>query len=139
MVSSLIRIVRAAGRIRRLAPRDANQPPDLVVTQWTYESITVVTTHSGEASTGRAHLAQPAGQLPALPPPEALGAGKRALRALLRPQSRGGRVARAALFAASLVALPMVARPVQQLLLGRREAPRLPGPNVPLLPPAADH
>jgi hypothetical protein len=110
------------------------------VTQWTYESITVVTTDAGEAPAGRALPAQAPSLFPALPSPKQLGNGKRALRALLRPQSCGGRVARAALFAASMVALPMVARPVvQQLLLGRRETPRLPSPTVPLLPPAADH
>jgi hypothetical protein len=110
----------------------------VVVTQWTYESITVVTVSQGEAGGEQLLLTQPAGLLPALPAPKAVGRGGRVLRALLRPQSRGGRLARAALFAAGVAALPIVARPVGQLLLGQRELPRLPEPKVALLPAAAD-
>jgi hypothetical protein len=124
-----------AGTTRRLDLGRPSQQPDAIVTQWTYESITVVTADWNETGGGQA---RPAGLLPALPAPKALGRGGRVLRALLRPQSRSGRLARAALFAASAVALPIVARPVGQLLLGRRELPRLPEPNVRLLPPATD-
>jgi hypothetical protein len=134
MVRSLIRIVRMAGTARRFDPGSPGPQPDTVVTQWTYESITVLT--AGWEETGG--QTRPAGQLPALPAPKALGRGGRALRTLLRPQSRGGRLARAALFAAGMAALPIVARPVGQLLRGRRELPRLPEPKVPLLPPATD-
>jgi hypothetical protein len=141
---SVTSIMRLARTVLRLAPEKPSQQPavvdwsNVVVTQLTYERITVVTVEQAEIPGEPAQPLRPADDLPVLLAAGTRESRGRVLRALLRPQSRGGRLARAALLAAGMIALPVVARPVQRLLLGRREVPRLPRPEVPLLPPAPE-
>lgn len=125
LVVNLIRMAETVSVVRPRVPGrqpEQAEQPALVVTSWTREIITVVTVEPGAALAGGQDAVRPAQRV----------AGPLALS---RPLSRSSRFARAALLAVGVIALPIVAKPVQRLLLGPSQRPRLPKREVRLLPP----